>query len=357
MSPVRSEWLYRSYGLLIGANRPLVGLAPVVATGPVDIRVEFAATPPGDPPSHPAIFGGAPLRNDPSELLMGFTAWAEPSADGVALRLRYYGLGEETEATIDPSGRFIRVTGTNSHWPAETYPADHTSILLGSVLICALRLRGMLCLHAGVVAIDDGAVVILGEKGAGKSTCAAALVQHGCPLVADDSAVLAEDGEQFVAQPGYPRLRLWKASAEALLSGSSDILNLPRVLSPQDKYYVDLDASPGAAAWRFQAQPLPVRTIYLLTRSPECAAPAVEPLVASARLATLLAHTSVGFVPLSSPLRSREFARLSRLAATVPTRRVHCPEGLDRIGDLVDVLLADVRSIEGSPAPLPAPVA
>jgi hypothetical protein len=355
-TPGRSRWLYRSYGLLIEANRPLVGLTPVVTTGPADIGVEFAATPPADPPAYPPVFGGAPPRNDPGELLMGFTAWAEASADGVSLRLRYYGLGEETEATIDPAGTFIRVTGTQSHWPANTYPADHTSILLGSVLICALRLRGMLCLHAGVVAIDDGAVVILGEKGAGKSTCAAALAQRGYPLVADDSAVLEEDGDQFAAQPGYPRLRLWKASAEVLLSGPA-ILNLPRVLSPQDKYYLDLDASPAAAAWRFQADPLPVRTIYLLTRSPECTAPVVEPLVASARLATLLAHTSVGFVPLSSALRSREFARLSRLAASVSIRRVLCPEGLDRVGDLVDVLLADVRSVTAPRASLSAPVA
>ncbi|KAK0340476.1 hypothetical protein LTR94_030339, partial [Friedmanniomyces endolithicus] len=48
--------------------------------------------------------------------------------------------------------------------------------LLGAVVALILRRRGLLTLHGSAVELSAGAVVFLGDKGAGKSTTAAAMV-------------------------------------------------------------------------------------------------------------------------------------------------------------------------------------
>ncbi len=45
-----------------------------------------------------------------------------------------------------------------------------------------LHLRGMLVLHASAIGVGDQAVVFMGDKGAGKSTTAAAMIAAGHPL-------------------------------------------------------------------------------------------------------------------------------------------------------------------------------
>ena len=54
-----------------------------------------------------------------------------------------------------------------------------TAVVVGSVMGCALRLQGIPCLHSSVIAVDNRAIAIIGAKGAGKSTTAAALAQRG----------------------------------------------------------------------------------------------------------------------------------------------------------------------------------
>ncbi len=54
----------------------------------------------------------------------------------------------------------------------------------------ALRLQGKICLHSSVIAVGEYALAIIGAKGAGKSTTAAALAKRGYPILADDIAVL-----------------------------------------------------------------------------------------------------------------------------------------------------------------------
>jgi len=83
---------------------------------------------------------------------------------------------------------FIRKDGSEiiSQKP-ETIPiSDVESFLLGPILGAVLRLRQRMCLHASVMEYDGKAFAMVGNKGAGKSTTAAALLQAGARLVSDD---------------------------------------------------------------------------------------------------------------------------------------------------------------------------
>jgi ABC-type dipeptide/oligopeptide/nickel transport system ATPase component len=60
-------------------------------------------------------------------------------------------------------------------------------------------------------------VALLGESGAGKSTLAAYLLSQGAQIVTDDMLRLSEiDGGCF-AEPGQPRIKLFRHDAERLL--------------------------------------------------------------------------------------------------------------------------------------------
>lgn len=82
--------------------------------------------------------------------------------------------------------------------------------LLGPVLALLLhRRRRLLVLHGSAVEIGGQCHVFLGDKGAGKSTTAAALVAAGFPLIADDTVALdvTATGEVAVLA-AYPAMKL-----------------------------------------------------------------------------------------------------------------------------------------------------
>ena len=85
-------------------------------------------------------------------------------------------------------------------------------LLLDQVLPLIIGGHDRLALHASVVSVDGGAVAFLGPAGHGKSTLAATLTQHGCPLVSDDCCLLRRRAGGLDVVPSYPGVRLWPAS-------------------------------------------------------------------------------------------------------------------------------------------------
>lgn len=72
-------------------------------------------------------------------------------------------------------------------------------------------------LHASAVAMAGGAIVFIGDSGAGKSTTAALLQSHGYRLLSDDVTVLdLRHPQQVQVTPSFPQLRLWPESLESL---------------------------------------------------------------------------------------------------------------------------------------------
>ncbi len=78
-----------------------------------------------------------------------------------------------------------------------------------AVIDAILESEGQHLVHAALLALPpalgEGAVLLLGDSGAGKSSTALALARGGWALAGDDAAVLLADAEGGVAAWGFPR--------------------------------------------------------------------------------------------------------------------------------------------------------
>ena len=103
--------------------------------------------------------------------------------------------------------------------------------LLGPVMAVYLHLIGRLVLHASAVQRQGRAIAFVGDKGAGKSTTAAACLRAGADLITDDLLVCDVSAEhRAFAEPGCPQLKLNIDSAMALPLAGSDALASPHPL-------------------------------------------------------------------------------------------------------------------------------
>lgn len=133
---------------------------------------------------------------------------------------------------------------------------DIAAFLLGTVFGVLLHQRGLVVLHASAVEVEGRAALFLGASGAGKSTLAAALVQRGRRLIADDFCVISlrADGQPLVCPDG--RLpKLWTQSIAQL-----DLTDRqgPPVRGRLSKFYMQRMGAPALA------EPLPTGPVYAL---------------------------------------------------------------------------------------------
>jgi hypothetical protein len=318
---------YVLYGLTIHSDAPLPGLRSDPAPGPPDVRLSIG--------SHPAGCV-ASFAGDPWYLAERDGAGEEPALavhrdDDGALCLRY---ADGTTFTVNAAATRVGCT-----WPAALTLEDALTYLLGPVFGVILRLRGVTCLHASVVALAGGAVLLCGPAEAGKSTTAAALSARGAPVLADDVAALGWVDDTLRVRPAYPHLRLWPDAVRALYGAGAD---LPPLTPNWEKRYLDL-AAPGGA---WHGAPLPVRAIYLLADREMDRAPRLEPLAPSAAVLALVANTYAGWLP-GVHAQARDLALYGRLMRQAPVLRAVPHEEPARLPELCALLEADAARRTG----------
>lgn len=315
--------LYSAFGLSLEASRPIPGLTLHGIPSRPDIHVHFhdgrSAADDGDEEPY---YVSAVDANDPV-----LQVWR--SRDGEYFRLRY---ADDTQFVVAANGREVEVIT-----PTPSTIEDAATYLLGPVLGFVMRLRGITCLHASVVAVGGRAIAIAGPAGAGKSTAAAAFASMGHAVLADDIAALMMRNGTLHVQPAYPQLRLWPDSV-AMLYGTADAL--PRLTPTWDKRALLLD---GASA--FQARPLPLGAVYLLGDWCDDRHTTVIEISGADRLLVLLANTYVGYL-LDRSMRRAEFDSLVRLATTIPVRQVRRSSSSADITALCARLIEDVKGLD-----------
>jgi hypothetical protein len=211
--------------------------------------------------------------------------------------------------------------------------ADVRLFLTGSAFGALLHQRGLLPLHASAVRVDNICVAFLGCSGAGKSTLCALLNQRGYAVVCDDICpVQVLPGIGAVAHPGFPRLRLWKDSAEAVENRIDD-LDQP-VRQGLDKYELPV-ANGHSGSW------LPLARLYLLCEARDGEPEGIEIVEGPDRLQILLDHT-YRFQFLKGLNRRREhFRACTALVGTVLICRLTRPRLLSRLSEAADWLERD----------------
>ena len=173
--------------------------------------------------------------------------------------------GEQFLMRIPDVARFLLTAGKEIRFePEGSTQLDEIPIfIIGTVFGILLHQREEIVLHASAVRVGDKAVVFCGASGAGKSTLAAALVQRGYPLVADDLCATTLDGKgKPIVKPAGRQLKLWTQAIENLdLAQNRD----KRVRKNLEKFYVTLDQVADSS--------LPLGAVYILRE----ALPSLEP--------------------------------------------------------------------------------
>jgi hypothetical protein len=313
------------YGLKVRCNRELASLIGLECQQEPDLEIEFVDD------FHLTAFEQAEcffvnsLLDDSGQP----TAVAHRSLSTGDIKIRF---SDDTTIILNAAANHVWV-----RTPADQTTEDTSAYLLGPIMGTVLRMRGVLCLHASVVVIDGQAVAFTGPSGAGKSTTAATFAMMGYPVVTDDVLALTDEGQQFLARPAYPRVRLWPSSAQGLF-GSAD--SLPAMTPNWDKCYLSLSGS----AYRFQATPVPLKAVYFLSpRLPAQAQVARFLQVHPAQAVVELLPECYGgkYVPELS--RAHEFDVLTRLVECVSLRRVSAANGFDRIHSFCEAIVNDFR--------------
>ena len=317
------------FGLTLRSNLSIPGLTTLKGSlDSVDLEIRLGVSPRNEDESpagseEPTYVSSYTDENGNPALRMWKTA------DGAFLHLVYY---DGIEFWLERKGKAVWVI-----WPEMSTLEDATTYLLGPILGLLLRLRGVTCLHASAVALENCSVVFVGAEGAGKSTTAAAFARQGYGVISDDVVALVENLGGFQVIPAYPHLSLWPESVE-ILYGSSDAL--PRFSPGWDKRRLVL----GKEGTRFEIRPLPLGAIYLLGERHSDPAPYVEDVQPQSALVSLLADTFANKI-LDRDLRAREFEVLGRLVTTVPIRRVYPHLDATRLGQLCSVIRENFESL------------
>ncbi len=89
-------------------------------------------------------------------------------------------------------------------------------------------------MHANAIRFGDSAVIFSGPSGVGKSTTAAIFHQMGYQILTDDVCIINQ--ENYVV-PGYPQIKLWRDSAEAI---GNKVDSLRKIRPNLEKYAINI---------------------------------------------------------------------------------------------------------------------
>lgn len=297
---------YSVFGLSIQSNIPVPGL-PVSESSPNSMDIQlFLGFPPRantEISSEPEVLSHtSPFQDDLGEPVV--RAWNIDQ--GAFFHLVY---SDGPEFWLDRERKRVWAL-----WPDTSSLEDAACYLLGPVLGVLLRYRGVTCLHASAIAVNDCAVAFVGPAGIGKSTTAAALAQRGYAVLSDDIVALEEKQGVFYVQPAYPHVCLWPESVK-LIYGSADAL--PRFIPNWEKRRMTLEGD----EIRFEKRALPLGGVYILDER-SVTTPFMEPLTTQGAFVSLVANTyATDF--LDREMRAKEFGVLSRLVSSVPIHRLY----------------------------------
>jgi hypothetical protein len=301
----RVRRFYKAYGLVIGSEVALPELEP---TAPATPDLEIAVGPvdfPGAASRDATAFRFEPTRQ--------YLSW---QAVGTFM------ISDAKRIHVDPA------PGVDD--PLLAFP------LLGPVMALALHQRGLLVLHASAIEVDGKSVIFMGDKGAGKSTTAGAMIRAGHRLLTDDVVALdLSDPERPMILPGFPQLKLAADAAGAIRLEQAEV---------RPQVHPQIDKAQHRLSDGFAAEAVPVSRLYVLERG---ARAAISPLTGGAALPAIIKFSYVtrfGRQALPGDLAAAHLRQCARVAGQIGVSRLEVPAGLARIDEAVAAIEADLAS-------------
>lgn len=208
--------------------------------------------------------------------------------------------------------------------------------LLGPVMALLLHRRGLLVLHASAIAVAGRSAIFMGDKGAGKSTMASAMIRAGHDLLTDDVVALdLANPNQPMVVPGFPQIKLAADAAAAISLGEAEVR--PQVHPAIDKMQHRLNGA-------FSGDKVPATRIYILERGERAE---ISPLPSIAALPAIIKFSYVtrfGRAALPNDFAAMHLRQCSGIANHVGVCRLEIPTGLDRIGEAVELITRDLAA-------------
>jgi hypothetical protein len=265
-----------------------------------------------------------PGSGDPIAIVRG-----EPAGSGIATD-HVFGYDGRVRCVfrIGPDGSKISCRAV-----PEVSDRDLFSLFAEPVMRTILVRRGLLSFHAAALARDKRAILIMADKGAGKSTLSWALQEQGWQLLADDLArVDCVDGQWSVFS-GHRQTKLTPAAVRAFgrivddMPARFDDSGPPASAAQFDKRVIDpAEALPDPLA------AVPLASLFFLTaRDPSAAAARIEPLRPFAAVRQLLEHATpdpLGSARAASPGLQRA---IGGLVTRVEAVELTLPDRFDRL--------------------------
>ena len=301
--PARERRFYRAYGLTIASEVLLPELEPT-APAAADVVIAVGAI---DLPK-PSPEAATDFRFEPDRQ---YLAW-----DAVG-------------AFLITDGRRIDV---------EPAPGVDDALiafpLLGPVLALLLHRRGLLVLHASAIAVAGRSAIFMGDKGAGKSTTASAMIRAGHDLLTDDVVALdLTNPNQPMIVPGFPQIKLAADAAAAISFRDAEVR--PQAHPAIDKMQHRLNGA-------FSGDRAPASRIYMLERGEKAD---ITPLPGIAALPAIIKFSYVtrfGRAALPDDFAATHLRQCSGIANHVGVCRLEVPTGLERIDEAVTLIERDL---------------
>lgn len=298
---------YQYFDFVVSADFPLVEL-PSADEGPAHFQIRMASG------------GSHPIKRQEWDW-----EWLLPSGD-VFLSVAH----QEDGCCLQFPG-ILDVEYRKDEDSIELTPGDSASdetvrhLLLDHVLPRLVSHQGRLVLHSAAVADHEGAILLLGPTGAGKSTLAASYLEDGYELLTDDCVLLDPTEDGIRAIPAYPGLRLWPDSMVELVSDSRSGSELAPMA-----WKSRINVGPGSGIEN------KVRALLLLEEPSESEgheSVSLLTLQGSAALMELLQH---GFMldPGDRDTIEKQFLAVGDLAESLPLFRLTYPRDFSKLAEV-----------------------
>lgn len=206
--------------------------------------------------------------------------------------------------------------------------------LLGPVMAVLLHRRGFFVLHGSAMRIGETGDIFLGDKGAGKSTLAGALLAAGHPLIADDLAAISFASGAPSLAPGFPQIKLSFEATGAFAIPDTDIIPTPIDDFPKNRLRL---LQPFDHAERR------VGACYVLERGEDARIEELNNLEALGAVLRYSYSVRFGKALLSGEVAAEHLRMCTRLINQVPVRRLVVPDGVGRLPALSALLEGRAR--------------
>jgi hypothetical protein len=248
---------------------------------------------------------------------------------GVLFRIERAATGYRIEGPHFGTAVLARDAATIAGAPGAGGMIAWQRLLIAQVLPFAAVVRGLEVMHASAVALDGGAVAIVGRSGAGKTSLAVALSRGPRTFLTDDVLALERRDGRLLAHPGPPVAGVARAEGE----------RLRRLGHYDEERVLAEDAREVMMAVASRPTPTPLRAILILDRRPDGPpTPRFEPVLGGQEL---LASTFN--LLLLDPERLEGMLDVCALASTGLVERVTVGDEMDA-SDLARAVVRRLRA-------------